>query len=183
MDDIHLQTIDAKICLTAAGCLIHQDRVLLVKHKKVGSWLNPGGHLDPDELPHQAAEREFWEETGVRVKAYSPNPITDQTGKSEYLPNPILTNLHWVSQDNYLIRTQGKKPTQQSQLWTKGSRKCEQHLSFIYLVQPEDPHQLEFRENVEETEGIGWFERAELENLGLYGNVLQEIKIAFSLIS
>ena len=105
-----LQNIDAKVCLTAAGCLIHDGKVMLVKHKKVGAWLCPGGHIDPNELPHQAAEREFWEETGIKVKAFDPN-LPAATDGSEYLPNPILTNLHWVSEDNYHIRTQGKKQT------------------------------------------------------------------------
>lgn len=176
----NLQNIDAKVCLTAAGCLIHQGKVLLIKHKKVGSWLNPGGHLDPNELPHQAAEREFWEETGVKVKAFDPKFITDNTDGSQYLPNPVLTNLHWVSQDNYLIRTQGKKPTQQSKVWEKG---CEQHANFLYLVKPVDLNKIELKENFEETDGIGWFKLAELSDLGLYGNVEMEIQAAFGKIA
>lgn len=44
------------------------DRVLLVHHNKVGRWLYPGGHLDPDEDPAQAAQREVLEETGVHSR-------------------------------------------------------------------------------------------------------------------
>lgn len=171
-----LQNIDAKVCLTAAGCLIHDGKVMLVKHKKVGAWLCPGGHIDQDELPHQAAEREFWEETGIKVKAFDSN-LPKATDGSEYLPNPILTNLHWVSEDNYSIRTKKGKPTTQSKMWKKG---CEQHLSFIYLVKPASDN-LDFKENVEETDGIGWFSLTELDDLGLYGNVAMEIKTAFKL--
>ncbi|GAA2332887.1 NUDIX hydrolase [Dactylosporangium salmoneum] len=44
-----------------------QDRVLLVHHNKVGLWLYPGGHIDPNEDPAEAAVREVLEETGVKA--------------------------------------------------------------------------------------------------------------------
>jgi 8-oxo-dGTP pyrophosphatase MutT (NUDIX family) len=43
------------------------DRVLLVHHNKIGQWLYPGGHIDPDEDPAQAAQREVREETGIHT--------------------------------------------------------------------------------------------------------------------
>jgi len=79
-----------KICYTAAGILIHADKVLLVKHKKLGIWLNPGGHIEAGELPHQAAEREFFEETGVKVQAVDPRGLLKDT-ESQYIPSPILS--------------------------------------------------------------------------------------------
>ena len=171
-----LQNLDAKVCLTASGCLIHQGKVLLIKHKKLNSWLCPGGHIDPDELPHQAAEREFWEETGVKVKAFDPK-LKISSQKSEYVPSPVLSNLHWVCRDNYLVRTQHKKPNTQTKIWHKG---CEQHCDLFFLVQPASKD-LSFRENVEETDGIGWFTLSELKTISLYDNVYQEIKTAFDL--
>jgi 8-oxo-dGTP pyrophosphatase MutT (NUDIX family) len=44
------------------------DRVLLVHHNKIGLWLYPGGHIDPNEDPAEAALREVWEETGIRTE-------------------------------------------------------------------------------------------------------------------
>ncbi len=41
------------------------DRVLLIKHKRLGTWLPPGGELDQDETPLEAAARELREETGL----------------------------------------------------------------------------------------------------------------------
>lgn len=44
-----------------------QGRVVLHRHKRLGSWLQPGGHVDPDEDPARAAQRETFEETGLRA--------------------------------------------------------------------------------------------------------------------
>jgi 8-oxo-dGTP pyrophosphatase MutT (NUDIX family) len=40
-------------------------RVLLHRHKRLGRWLQPGGHLERDEHPAEAARRETAEETGL----------------------------------------------------------------------------------------------------------------------
>jgi 8-oxo-dGTP diphosphatase len=55
-----LASLPAKRCPTAAGVLIHQKKILLILHKKSQLWLPPGGHIDANELPHQAAKREFF---------------------------------------------------------------------------------------------------------------------------
>jgi 8-oxo-dGTP pyrophosphatase MutT (NUDIX family) len=41
--------------------------VLLHRHKRLGIWLQPGGHLDPGESVAEAAVRETLEETGVQA--------------------------------------------------------------------------------------------------------------------
>ena len=40
-------------------------KILLVKHKKYGRWVQPGGHIEHDEFPEEAAVREAYEETGM----------------------------------------------------------------------------------------------------------------------
>ena len=45
-----------------------QGRVLLVRHADAGVWVAPGGSIDPHESPADAAVREMWEETGLRVE-------------------------------------------------------------------------------------------------------------------
>lgn len=45
-----------------------RGRVLLVRHADRGIWVAPGGSLDPNERPADAAVREAWEETGLRVE-------------------------------------------------------------------------------------------------------------------
>ena len=61
---------DLLLC-PAASAIIHNERgeVLLLKRQDDGKWDPPGGHIDPDETPAVAAERETLEETGLVVTA------------------------------------------------------------------------------------------------------------------
>ena len=43
------------------------DQALFINHRKLGKWLPPGGKVDPNELPDDAAIRECFEETGIKV--------------------------------------------------------------------------------------------------------------------
>lgn len=56
---------------TATTFIVQGDNVLLHLHPKQQLWLPPGGHIDRDELPHDAARREVEEETGLRVHLHS----------------------------------------------------------------------------------------------------------------
>ena len=40
-------------------------QVLVIKHKRLGTWLPIGGELEADETPLEAAARELREETGL----------------------------------------------------------------------------------------------------------------------
>jgi 8-oxo-dGTP pyrophosphatase MutT (NUDIX family) len=53
---------------TVAVFVVWDGRVLLHRHRKLGLWLPPGGHIEEGELPDEAAAREVWEETGLRVE-------------------------------------------------------------------------------------------------------------------
>jgi 8-oxo-dGTP pyrophosphatase MutT (NUDIX family) len=52
---------------TVAVFVIWHKNVLLHRHRKLGIWVPPGGHIEPDELPEQAAIRETLEESGVAI--------------------------------------------------------------------------------------------------------------------
>jgi len=47
---------------TSTGFVFSRDRkILMIKHKKLGVWLPPGGHIDENELPCDAVVREIAE--------------------------------------------------------------------------------------------------------------------------
>jgi len=58
---------------TATGYVTNPERtkILVIFHKKLQKWLPAGGHLEPNELPHEAALREVFEETGVVARIVS----------------------------------------------------------------------------------------------------------------
>lgn len=52
--------------VTASAIVLgDDDRVLLHRHKRLGIWLQPGGHVDPGESCEVAVLREVAEETGL----------------------------------------------------------------------------------------------------------------------
>jgi 8-oxo-dGTP pyrophosphatase MutT (NUDIX family)/SAM-dependent methyltransferase len=55
--------------------VVWRDRVMLHRHPKLGMWLPCGGHVEPGELPDDAAVRELHEESGVRVRLVGPHPV------------------------------------------------------------------------------------------------------------
>ena len=53
--------------VTGSGFVVGPLGIVLLRHLKIGTWLQPGGHLDPGETPWDAARREVVEETGMHV--------------------------------------------------------------------------------------------------------------------
>ncbi len=53
--------------VTGSAIVVGPRGVILLEHKRLGMWLQPGGHIDPGEAPWEAAVREAAEETGLPV--------------------------------------------------------------------------------------------------------------------
>jgi ADP-ribose pyrophosphatase YjhB (NUDIX family) len=85
--------------------------VLLLMHGKLAMWLPPGGHVDPNELPDDAAVREVLEETGVRAELIgerasrvgAPVPLTRPEGIQLELIRPGHEHIDLV----YFARPRG----------------------------------------------------------------------------
>lgn len=68
------------IALTAAARLRGPDgRLAFVKNRWSDGWVLPGGAVEPDETPSEAARREVREETGLDAELSNPIVVLDQT--------------------------------------------------------------------------------------------------------
>lgn len=76
--------------LTATVYIINRGKVLLHLHKKYNTWFPVGGHLEEDELPHEAALREAKEESGFDVTLYQNNTDDFSIGLVKRVPTPVF---------------------------------------------------------------------------------------------
>ena len=53
--------------VTASAVVVGRRGTVLHRHRRLGRWLQPGGHVEPGESPPEAALRETVEETGLDV--------------------------------------------------------------------------------------------------------------------
>jgi len=62
--------LEKSIRIRAAGILVHEGKILLVRHEKNGKsyWLIPGGGVDFGETVEAAVIREYQEEVGLPIK-------------------------------------------------------------------------------------------------------------------
>jgi 8-oxo-dGTP pyrophosphatase MutT (NUDIX family) len=61
--------------VTGSAVVVGPRGVILVKHRRLHRWMQPGGHIEPGETPEEAAVRECTEETGLAVAHPSDGPV------------------------------------------------------------------------------------------------------------
>lgn len=130
-------------------------RTLLIKHKKLKSWLPPGGHQD-NESPTATAIREVREETGIDISnQLSPGERLDDMAVQIPLPAYIL----------------------HEQIPAYKFIPAHTHLDLIYRVRVpyQDPIQAEG-----EHDDIRWFTEKEIQELGMLENARHLVLDAFS---
>ena len=85
---------------TATTFVVRDGRTLLLFHKRLRLWLPPGGHIDKNELPCDAAVREVREECGLEVALLSPR---SRMGTVDVLSRPECILLEQISSDHQHI--------------------------------------------------------------------------------
>ncbi|WP_436935419.1 NUDIX hydrolase [Halovenus marina] len=71
--------------------VVNDGATALHRHDKLDMWLPPGGHIERDELPHEAAQREVREELGLDVSLHAPvGDLESDTARSIPQPQQFL---------------------------------------------------------------------------------------------
>jgi len=86
--------IHEKIDFAVEVFIVHNGRVLLRMHDKMKVWLGPGGHIELDEDPVQAALRETREEVGLEIELVGVETIGVHSGN---LLAPVGIHRHRIT--------------------------------------------------------------------------------------
>src|SRR6185295_10697592 len=88
--------IHEKIDFTTCIFVVHEEKVLLIRHRKLDKWLPLGGHIELDEDPEIAALREAKEESGLEVELIGERPPTSEPG-TRALIAPRFLDIHRIT--------------------------------------------------------------------------------------
>jgi 8-oxo-dGTP pyrophosphatase MutT (NUDIX family) len=117
--------------------VVWDARVMLHLHPKLGRWLPCGGHVEPGELPDDAAVREVEEESGVRVRLVGPPPVEAQGPRQ--LARPRGVQLETIAPGH-------------------------EHVDLVYLAVPEA---VGYDGRLAGDPTLGWFDAGDLSGLPL----------------
>lgn len=81
------------IDFTVSVFIVHDNKVLLIHHKKLNMWLPIGGHVELDEDPEQTLFREVKEECGLEIEVISTKPTVESPG-TKFLYTPSFLDIH-----------------------------------------------------------------------------------------
>jgi len=140
---------------TSTVYIIENQKVLLVWHRKLQKWLPPGGHLEANETPPEAAHREVLEETGLEIEFIGPENIRIDCWNAKSLERPYLCLLEEI-------------PAYQD-------KPAHQHIDMVFVGRP-----VRICQPPEEGHELRWFDLEGLENLSpdvdIFAETLQVLR-------
>ncbi|WP_435096024.1 NUDIX hydrolase [Halarchaeum sp. P4] len=137
---------------TATTYIVCDGATALHEHDRLGLWLPPGGHVERDELPHHAAEREVREETGLEPTLLLEEPDIE-TGVVRSLPQPA----HFLLEDIHEY---------------EGGEVGHQHVDFVYFAEV-DSRDISPQGDERDAAHWEWFTPADLAEADLGAEVVE----------
>lgn len=135
---------------TVATFVVWRAATLLHRHKKLGLWLPCGGHIEPGELPDEAAVREVLEESGVPVELVGERALE--------VPGP-----------RQLVRPRGVQ--------LEAIAPGHEHIDLVYLARPVPEYDGYL---LPEDGSLGWYGPAALERLELTEEIRAWTRLALA---
>jgi 8-oxo-dGTP pyrophosphatase MutT (NUDIX family) len=139
---------------TATVYVIHKNQVLLHLHAKLGKWLPPGGHVEPNETPPEAARREVLEETGLEIDFLTQENLCVDAPHAKSFERPFLCLLENIPPHR--------------------DTPAHQHMDLIYLATPKESSLNQL------TGDFRWFNAEEIQEI--QHELLSDVKQVIELI-
>lgn len=123
---------------TAITHIVYKDKALLLFHKKYKIWVPVWGHIERDELPHEAALREVKEECGLDVDLYQyDSNLKMNIDAAKLIINPVHTVLVDMNPNH-------------------------QHIDLIFYAKTNNPN---FTPSPNEAKEMKWLSAEEIKNM------------------
>ncbi len=172
-----------------AGCYLEIDNKLLLLQssalkKESGKWGVPAGKLEQSETPVNAAIRELFEETGIRIMAsqvqslgalYIRKPEVDYVYhmfkvQMDYLPSVLLSDEHqnykWASSEDLeeMPLMAGARDALNRYRKVKGTKRAGAHINAYLVLRRKDEVLLLLRKNTGYCDGMWSFVAGHVED-------------------
>ena len=144
--------METKTHMTVGAYIIHDNKVLLIHHKKLDIWIPPGGHIDENETPDEALKRELKEELNMEIEILNRNDLPLEGNIKKQLAIPFYVNVHNVGDHD--------------------------HCCLFYVCKPKT---LQIKVNEKELNNFGWFSKEELNQKHIPADVRNASLNAFDL--
>ncbi len=145
---------------TATAFVTHENKVLLLWHKRLLRWMPPGGHVDANEMPEEAARRECKEETGLDVEI-----VGDETADL-FAENP---------HEGRMLKKPMAMLLEEIPASAERNEAAHQHMDFLFHAQLVDPTQVAVLAEAEGRE-LKWFSRTEIEALDTQTEIFSNVQ-------
>ncbi len=137
-----------------------RQRVLLLWHTRLGRWMPPGGHVEPNEAPEETARRECKEETNLDVE------IIGLAGEDLFAGN---------SHEGRMLKAPLAMLLEEIPAYPPRNEPAHQHMDFLYLARPLDEKQ-GLTLAPEEATRMRWFTRKEIDELDERSEIFSNVK-------